>query len=366
MSRILNITFKDLKIIFRDKMTYVWLFLTPMVMIFIFGFALGGSNESIKVSLPVIYEKSDPIASGIADKLELTDLVKVVKTETEESARRGVEDGDFAAALLIPEGLASSVEKGDAVYLKVLAIDTNDARVQMAVQAAYQASFMQLEMAAPQQYTQKLSVETKKVEQVRSSNAFDIYVPGYAVMFMLFAVMQGLLLIIEEKETGTLKRLFLSPSGKLGILSGKQLAVMLTTMIQAAVLFSAGWLLFGISVDKGPLSIALICFCTGVAAIGLGTMLSGFIKEVRQVSGIVVFIILVMSALGGSWWPIWIMPGWLQSLSWITINGWAMDAFNKIMIYNKGFTSILPQCAVLGGMGMLFFAIGVRSFKYPE
>jgi len=41
-----------------------------------------------------------------------------------------------------------------------------------------------------------------------------------------------------------------------------------------------------------------------------------------------------MSALGGSWWPLWIMPKWLQTLSWFTINGWAMNGFNKVMVFD--------------------------------
>ncbi len=367
MRKVLNITFKDLKVQFKDKMTYLYLFVTPLVLITIFGLALGGSDENQPVSAPVIYDHQDEMAVAIVENLTETGLVKVVEPSSLEEAREKVQNGDYVAAVIFPSGITSALSANQPIVPEILRVQENDPRVQMVKQAVYQATGMALAMRRPQDYRPpQVMVEELDVQKQRSTNAFDQYVPGYAVMFMLFGVMTGIFFILEEKEQGTLKRLFLTPLTKGKIILGKQLAVFALVLIQCTVLFLAGWLFFKINVSKEPLAIAALVFCTSLAAVGLGTLLSAWIKKVRQVSGIVVFAILVMSALGGSWWPLWIEPPWLQFLSWFTINGWAMNGFNKIMIFNRSFSSVLPNCLVLAAMGIVFFLAGVMMFKTPD
>jgi ABC-2 type transport system permease protein len=367
VGKILNIVRKDLTIVFGDKMTYLYLFLTPLVLIVIFGFALGGAGENNAVKTPVIYNHDDELSVKIVEALGKTGLVTVVEPASEEEALKKVGDGDYVAALVLPPDATSIVSSGRTLTPSLFRVQENDARVQMVKQAAYEAIGMVLATENPQDYVPpQVMVQDEDVQEARSSNAFDQYVPGYAVMFMLFGVMSGIFYILEEKEQGTLRRLFLTPASKFEVLAGKESAVFILVLIQAVVLFAAGWLLFKINVGKAPLAIVALVVSTSLAAVGLGTLLSTLIKQVRQVSGIVVFAILVMSALGGSWWPLWIEPPWLRAFSYLTLNGWAMNGFNKIMIFNRSFSSIIINCVVLAGMGILFFAIGVMRFNTPE
>lgn len=70
-----------------------------------------------------------------------------------------------------------------------------------------------------------------------------------------------------------------------------------------------------------------------------------------------------MSALGGSWWPLYIEPEWMQNLAHITITAWAMGGFNDLLVYNKEFSSVLIPSAALIGMGILFLTISIQKFR---
>jgi ABC-2 type transport system permease protein len=70
----------------------------------------------------------------------------------------------------------------------------------------------------------------------------------------------------------------------------------------------------------------------------------------KQLEGLSTIVVLTMSALGGSWWPLAITPDWYQFLGHFTINAWAMDGYQGLFWYGKDLLGILPQIGVLLGI----------------
>ena len=200
----------------------------------------------------------------------------------------------------------------------------------------------------------------------RKIDATDNTVPGYALMFALFGIMAGARTILEEKESGTFKRLLIAPLSPIALLGGKVLAQFLQSLVQITVLFVAGTLLFQINLGSSLPALALLIVGTSFAASGLGLVLVSFIRSERQVRPVTMLIVLTFSALGGSWWPISIEPAWMQSLARVTVNGWAMEGFNGLMIFDKSLTQILPDIAALFIYGLVCFAIARRAFHFVE
>mgnify|MGYP001792064077 FL=1 len=75
-------------------------------------------------------------------------------------------------------------------------------------------------------------------------------------------------------------------------------------------------------------------------------------------------IIILSSGLGGSWWPLSIEPEFMQKLAHLTINAWALDGINALILDGKGFNDILPQAAALLIYGLVCFGIGIKMFKF--
>jgi ABC-2 type transport system permease protein len=194
----------------------------------------------------------------------------------------------------------------------------------------------------------------------------DNTVPGFALMFALFGLMAGAGSILEEKEAGTFRRLLIAPLAPQALLAGKLLAQFLQAMVQLAVLFGVGALLFKIDLGSAPLALVLLIIATSFAATGLGLVLVSFIRSQRQLRPITTLIVLSFSALGGSWWPLSIEPQWMQSLSKITITSWAMQGFNGLMIFDKTFMQVLPDIVALFIYGLICISISRRTFRFVE
>ena len=73
---------------------------------------------------------------------------------------------------------------------------------------------------------------------------------------------------------------------------------------------------------------------------------------------------LTFAALGGAWWPLEIVPDFMQRLGHLTPVAWAMDAFRQLIFFGGGLAAIAPDLAVLGVASAVLFLVGIWRFRY--
>ena len=72
----------------------------------------------------------------------------------------------------------------------------------------------------------------------------------------------------------------------------------------------------------------------------------------------------ILAALGGCWWPIEVTPDWMQGLQKLMPTGWTMDALHKLISFQSGAASALPNVAILLTATLVVAALAVRRFRY--
>jgi ABC-2 type transport system permease protein len=188
-------------------------------------------------------------------------------------------------------------------------------------------------------------------------------VSGIAVMMLLFGLAACGATLLEEQSEGTLRRLQLSPAAGPAILAGKFLFTAIVGAIQLVILFTYGGLLFSVPILRAPVALVALSLALIVAATGLGILLAVFCRSRKQLEGLSTLVILVMSALGGSWFPLVVTPGWYQKLGHFTVNAWAMDGYQKLFWYGKGLSDIAVEIAVLLAIGGVGALLALRGFR---
>ena len=188
-------------------------------------------------------------------------------------------------------------------------------------------------------------------------------VSGIAVMMLLFGLAACGGSLLEEQADGTLQRLQLAPATGSAILAGKFLYCYVVGAIQLCVLFVYGGALFSVPVLRAPVALAVLSLAVVAAATALGMLLAVLCRSRKQLEGLSTLVILVMSALGGSWFPLIITPEWYRKLGHFTLNAWAMDGYQGIFWYGKNLDGIALEVGVLLAIALVASALALRGWK---
>lgn len=191
-------------------------------------------------------------------------------------------------------------------------------------------------------------------------------VAGTAVMMVLFGLVACGGTLLREREEGTLKRLLLTPAPRQAILYGKFFFTFGVGLAQLAVMFAFGALVFSLPMAGNVTGVLVVSVALCVAATGFGVFIATVGKTQKQVEGLSTLVILVMSAIGGSWFPMVAeigVPKWMVTASHFTLNAWAMDAYRDLWWFDRGIAGVLPEVGILVAIGVAFSAGAAILFR---
>jgi ABC-2 type transport system permease protein len=183
------------------------------------------------------------------------------------------------------------------------------------------------------------------------------------VMFLLFSVMYAAGSILQEQESGTLRRLLISPMTDWQFLLGRLGSTAIYGFLQIMVMYFYGWIVFKVDIFRDFPALIVMTAVTAASATALGLLLASLCRSMKQVESMSTLVVLSMSAIGGSMVPRFLMPKWMQNIGLISFNAWAIDGFYKIFWREMGILQILPQVCVLLAAGLVFFFIASHLFR---
>jgi ABC-2 type transport system permease protein len=192
------------------------------------------------------------------------------------------------------------------------------------------------------------------------------YAGAVAVLFLLLSAVQGGATLLEEKESGVLDRIISGPGGLGVFVDGKCAFITALGVVQVALIFGIAWAVHGVSLAGSVLPWLAITLLAAWSAAGLALLLAALCNSRRQVLTLGNFVVLVLSAIGGSMVPRFLMPGWLQDAGWITPNTWALEAYDATVRLEQPIDTVLPSLTVLFVSGLVGWAgarIAARRFE---
>jgi ABC-2 type transport system permease protein len=202
-----------------------------------------------------------------------------------------------------------------------------------------------------------LSIDT--VDVMRKGNReslISFYAAGIGVMFLLFSISGASGALLDEVDSGTLDRVLSTRVGMSGLLAGKWAFLTLMGMSQLTLMFVWGRIAFGLDLFRHLPGFFVMTAFTAAAAAGFGLLLATAARTRAQLSGMATIIILIMSSLGGSMFPRFLMSETMQKMGLVTFNAWALDGYLKVFWRNAPIPALWPQLLVLTGLTIAFLA----------
>jgi ABC-2 type transport system permease protein len=186
------------------------------------------------------------------------------------------------------------------------------------------------------------------------------------VMFLLFTASGSAGALLEEAESGALDRVLGSRIGMSGLLAGKLVFNILLAFTQLTLMFVWAWLVFKVDLPSHIPGFVVMGLCTSFAVAAFGMLLASMCRTRAQLGALSTLLILVMSAIGGSMFPRYLMPEAMQKAGLWTINAWAIDGFTKVFWRDLPVTALWQQVSVLLAIGIVLFALARRIARRWE
>jgi ABC-2 type transport system permease protein len=444
LSKLWAITWKELYSTFTDRNLILIMIVTPLALATIIGVAFSsfirGGNDvpvrNIQVAIVNLDEGAEvngmsfnngdifvsalvPAADaaventdGTAESNPLFDLTDAVQVADAETARAGVDSGDYVAAIIIPADFSAKI-----TYSQAHSIEPVGVEVYASASSPTAASIIRsiVESFANQIATGNITIQATieaLIERAQSDPAFGIlfaaasasgsftpdfapaFTPGenpiiieqqtvtgeavtfnplvtvgvgQAIFFMMFTAMGSANSLLEERRDGTLGRLMASPTPRFVILLGKLLGTLVICIVQVTALLIAltlvGSLLIGqlqFLWGSNLLALAAVVVTVSLAATGLGSVVAAAVQTPEQGNVVGGVISMAMGVLGGAFITTDVFPEAIQPFTRLTINYWGADAFSRL---SQNQTDIGTNLLALLGIGIVLFSIGLAIFN---
>ena len=403
IKKVLAIAFNSLKVTFRDKGNLIWLIIMPIVWTTLIGTmsTTGGGDEKI----PVGFLNSDrgiygEVFEEILGKEESIKII-VIAEDDKDKMRNLVKDTKLSVGLIIPDNFSEKLKVGERVVIEILKSERNSSYFleELIEKTAHRISIDALaanftvDKISKSRLVLESEMEKERIweEAFVKADAFfepvpaigteyvvlsvekrneniplgvEASSPGFAVMFVMMGVCFAGAAMVQERHHKTLARLLTTPTEKFSIISGKMLGFFLVGFIQFMILILFGQLVLKVNWGNLPLGVLLLVVSYVLSVTGLGTLLSVVVRTSAQAGAFAVLISMVTSMLGGAWWPVEIVPKFMQNIARFTPQYWAINGFNKIITRGFGIIEILPNFYVLLAISAISLLLAIRFFRF--
>ena len=386
---------KDTRIFFRDRAALTFAFLLPFV--FVIGFTLalrdvGPADEDLRFTITtqettgISVQAIETIAAagdGQVAVMSYDDaLAAVAAGELEGFVAFGP---DFTRRFLLPPVYSERSQPSGRAMLDVVVGDVPPAD-EAALRGFAQeiaARFSEarttlaavVELGSPREATAAMEelfsdadgpaigLRVEQVGDIAPFNTSNFVLPGYLTMFVFFTAAMGAEALARERQAHTLERLMANGVRRESLIGGKFLAGAIIGVVQVAVMWTVGALAFRIDLGVSPTAVVLLSLLMVLASAAFGVLLASFVSNVRTASAAGVLTSLVLAPLGGSWWPLFITPPFMQSLGRLTPHGWANGGLNKLMLFGAQFSDVVPEMVALVIFAAVFLSLALWKFR---
>ena len=332
----------------------------PVILIILFG-AIFSSGFSGTITVYVQNHDAGPISNFFLGNLTLSGTVSLKLVSNSENFSQYLSAHSASDGIIIPANFSAKYENGTHVDVILYGNPSQSSSqiVSGVVTGVINGFNLGYFHGAP------IIGVTPTTANSHVTKYIDFLVPGLVGFSILVSPMFSLVNISSEyKRTKLFKQLSLTPLTKIEWLASKVIFYILLSISSFLLMVGVGVFVWGAHV---VLSLWLIPFLIlGPMLFAALGMLVGTVSKNTETAGVVGNLITFpMMFLSGTFFPISLMPMYLQSFAHVLPLFYIIDGLTGVMIYSN-YVQAAIDLAVVTVITMIFFLAAVRLFKWRE
>lgn len=368
--RIWAISKKELRQIRRDVRTLVIMFVFPVFMLILFGYALNFDVTNVKIG--VYDQEKSEISRKFIQSLEGSGYFNIISYfDNQEEINKALDLKQVQCVVVLPQDLSKKFYSKETAKIQFLidGVDGNTATIIMNYVNAATAHLSNV-------YTSEALARSgsKMMVPIDLQPRFwfnpdlkstHFLVPGLIGFILItLTVVLTAIAIVRERELGTIEQINVSPVTEIELLIGKIIPYTVISLFVSVMILFAGHLLFGIQLKGNLILLFFTILLYLFACLNIGILVST-IADSQQVAfqmGML-FSMLPSMLLSGFVFPIESMPVFLQIITNISPTKFFLVALRAILIKGAGIEAFWEQLVYLSIYTLIFFFLASTRMK---
>jgi len=169
----------------------------------------------------------------------------------------------------------------------------------------------------------------------------------------------------QAQTTGTLEAMLSTPTSFAAIILSSSLWSYLMTTLRVLVYLSLGALFLQVDLQSGNISAALIILIlTVISFSSLGILAASFIMVLKRGNPVIWLFGSLSSLFGGVYFPITVMPAWLQTFSYFIPVTYSLRGMRLALLQDAPFSALTTDILALLGFSLVLLPLGLLSFRF--
>ncbi|WP_202080070.1 ABC transporter permease [Caldalkalibacillus salinus] len=356
-----QLTLAQLKLFLRNKTVILWTTFFPLVLMVMLGLFLGNGGET---SVTIGWYDEDQSASSdrIKSAFVETEVIDVHVLSTLEEGKQAVQDGDLSLMVGIPAGFGHQLEHGKQPTFDVYYDEVN--------QSVSEVGFALVDQVVDEinkewgDFEEIVLTERKGLQSLQLTY-LDFLVPGIAALMILSSNLNGVAAQIASwRERGILRRLQSTGLKASTFIAAQITARTALNLTQAILVLSVGIFVLGAQMNGHWLVLLFYLILGTLVFMSLGFIIASLAKTPEHAAPVAGFISFPMFFLGGIFFPISDMPGFLQPVVYAIPISHLSDVLRQVMNTGAGIIDLWVPTLILIAWFVVSFALASKFFRW--
>ncbi len=370
VGRLVELLRKEFRQMFRDPRSKRLLFLSPVLQLLIFGYAV--TTDVRHARLFVVDHDRTETSRALIDALTAGGYFDVAgRGNRPRDVVAALDHGDALMAIEIPVGFADDIASGRSASLQLLVDGTTANTANVALGYATQiVGRFGLQRRADVITRSGATLPSGGVDfRVRAWFNANLESRAYNVpavmgnILMLMSLLLTSLAIVREREIGTLEQLMVSPLTSAELIIGKTLPAALVAFVDLLLVTGMALFWFAVPFRGSFLLLVVASLCYILTGLGVGLLIST-ISATQQEAFMSMFLFFFPAMmLSGLMFPVENMPAALRIVAQADPIEHFLVIVRGVFLRGAGWSVLYPEVLVLAAIGLGVLAFATTRFR---
>ncbi|MBT4963300.1 MAG: ABC transporter permease [Francisellaceae bacterium] len=377
INRTLAITFKEIKQLSRDNLTFGMIIMIPVIQLLLFGFAINTNVRNIPVA--IVDFSSTTLSRYISQSIEATKVVKFTKRYNSiYQAEKSLSEGKIRAILYIPSDLPtrmiqkrvfSSLENSSQFDIenRPLAqwiVDGTDTVIASAISSISNMPVIDANVFTKEQNRKPKNFEVVNLYNPEKRSVVNI-VPGLiGIILTMTMVMFTSAAIVREKERGNIEFIISTPVSSLELMIGKIIPYIFIGLLQMTLILTLGHFIFDVPISGSLHNIFIVGLLFIFTSLTLGLLISSIAKTQLQSMQMTIFVLLPSILLSGFMFPYEGMPKIAQWIAEFFPATHFMRMIRSVVLRDASFSGLHHD--IIWNIGFSILVLSISTFRFKK